>query len=459
MSGDNTINTLTAQEERAGPEPTPADYLFLLLECARPAALGARFRLDQIDELVIGRGHALRAEAGAGRRTLAIRVADRLMSSSHARLRRLLGGWALTDLDSKNGMMVNGARATEVRLADGDLIEIGHTLFRFRSGLPAVGEPAVIPDAPPALAGVASLVPALEERLEALRKVAASPAPIVLVGETGAGKELLARAVHAWSGRSGPLVAVNCGALNPNLCDSALFGHRRGAFSGATESRPGLVRAADGGTLFLDEIADLPPAGQAALLRVLQEREVLPVGETEPVAVDLRWLSATQRDLDALAASGRLRPDLLARLGGFRFVLPPLRQRVDDLGLLVGTLLRRLAGDAAGAVTLAPETARALVRHPWPGNARELERVLESALALAAGGAILPAHLPPELGAERPARLPVPAGADELEARLVALLREHRGNLSAVARALGKARTQVQRWVKRFNLRPEDFAG
>jgi DNA-binding NtrC family response regulator len=289
--------------------------------------------------------------------------------------------------------------------------------------------------------------------------VAASPAPIVLVGESGAGKELLARAIHAWSQRSGALVAVNCGALNPNLIDSALFGHRRGAFSGAAESRPGLVRAADGGTLFLDEIADLPPAGQAALLRVLQEREVLPVGETEPVAVDLRWLSASHRDLDALAASGRLRADLLARLGGYRVALPPLRQRTEDLGLLVGTLLRRLAGERAAAVTLAPETARALVRHSWPGNARELERALEAALPLAGDGPILPAHLPPELAGARPAALPVPGTPDELEARLVGLLREHRGNLSAVARALGKARTQVQRWVKRFGLRPEDFAG
>jgi MoxR-like ATPase len=453
-------NTLTAQEDPSGPAAPPADYLFLVLECARPSGLGARVRLDQLDELAIGRGPTLAAERGdAGRRMLTLRVADRLMSSTHARLRRMLGGWGLTDLESKNGTLVNGARAAEVRLADGDLIEIGHTLFRFRAGLPATGEPVVIPPGPPELPGTASLLPGLEEQLAALRKVAGSPAPIVLVGETGAGKELLARAVHAWSQRAGTLVAVNCGALNPNLIDSALFGHRRGAFSGASESRPGLVRAADGGTLFLDEIADLPPAGQAALLRVLQEREVLPVGETEPVRVDLRWLSATQRDLDALAASGRLRPDLLARLAGFRFALPPLRQRVEDLGLLAGTLLRRLAGDAAEGVTLAPEAARALVRHPWPGNVRELERVLESALPLAAGGAIQPAHLPAEMHADRPAALPVPAGADELEARLVALLREHHGNLSAVARALGKARTQVQRWVKRFNLRPEDFAG
>jgi len=434
------------------------DFLFLLLQCARPAALGARVRLDEVDELLVGRGPELRVEPVDDRpRALALRVPDRLMSSAHARLHRVLGGWALTDVKSKNGTMVGGARIDEARLADGDLIEIGHTLFRFRAGLPAVGEPVLIPEAPPVLPGTVSLLPEMQQRLAALGRVAASPAPVVLIGESGAGKELLARAIHAWSGRSGALVAVNCGALNPNLIDSALFGHRRGAFSGATESRPGLVRAADGGTLFLDEIADLPAAGQAALLRVLQEREVLPVGETEPVPVDLRFVSATHRDLDALAASGGLRPDLLARLIGFRFALPPLRQRVEDLGLLVGTLLRRVAGDQSGAVTLSPEAARALVRHSWPGNARELERALESALALAGGVPIAPDHLPAELTGERPAAPPVPAAPEELQARLVALLREHRGNLSAVARAMGKARTQVQRWMKRFDLKAEDY--
>jgi transcriptional regulator with GAF, ATPase, and Fis domain len=255
-----------------------------------------------------------------------------------------------------------------------------------------------------------------------------------------------------------------------------VFGHRKGAFTGAVEARPGLVRAAHGGTLFLDEIADLPPAAQAAFLRVLQEKEVRGVGSTELVAVDVRVVAATHVDLEAAVAAGRFRADLFARIAGFTVRLPPLRWRREDLGLLIAALLRKLAPDRAGRISLTCEAARALLRHRWPMNVRELEKCLESALVLAQDGRIDLQHLPqavwrsgavepdlaPELRTLEPAepaaplRPLAPEDAHRRE-ELIVLLREHRGNIAAVARVLGKARMQVHRWARRYALRLDDF--
>src|SRR5262249_29775805 len=199
---------------------------------------------------------------------------------------------------------------------------------------------------------------ALAERYATLERVAPTEVSVLLQGETGTGKELVARALHQMSGRSGAFVAVNCGALPPNLIEAELFGHRRGAFTGATGERLGLVRAADAGTLFLDEVGELPASSQAAFLRVLQEREVVPVGVDHPVKVDVRLCSATLRDLDALVASGQFRRDLYARLFGLTIVLPPLRQRRVDLGLLTRRLLARIRGGSE--VRLSPAALRAL---------------------------------------------------------------------------------------------------
>jgi DNA-binding NtrC family response regulator len=276
-------------------------------------------------------------------------------------------------------------------------------------------------------------------------------------GETGTGKEILARAVHGLSRRPGEFVAINCGGLTDTLIESELFGHKKGAFSGATDDTLGLVRAAHGGTLLLDEIGDLPPASQSAFLRVLQEREVIAVGSTRPVPVDLRVVSATHRDLEDLVARGRFRADLLARVSGFRLDLPPLRERREDLGLLVAHLLERITGEEdAGGATFTEAAARALFRHDWPHNVRELEKVLAAAVVLAAGQPIDVAHLGPAV-AEAPAA-PAPGEEDEqLRARLVELLTQHEGNISAVARAMGKARMQIHRWMRRFGIGPDEF--
>jgi transcriptional regulator of acetoin/glycerol metabolism len=229
--------------------------------------------------------------------------------------------------------------------------------------------------------------------------------------------------------------------------ESTLFGHRRGAFSGAVDDEVGLVRAAHHGTLFLDEIGDLPLVAQAALLRVLQEREVMAVGSTRPVAVDLRVVAATHRDLAAMTVASMFRADLLHRLAGYTLVLPSLAERRADLGLLVSRLFARHA--PGRAITLQPQAAHCLVGHRWPGNIRELEQVISAAVALAGDGRIRLEHFPATL--REPRAAPVPADTIERD-RLVALLAEHHGNVRAIARTLGKDPVQIRRWLRRHKL-------
>jgi len=270
--------------------------------------------------------------------------------------------------------------------------------------------------------------------------------------------------VHELSGRRGAFVPVNCAAIPPSLVESELFGVRRGAYSGATESRMGLVRASGGGTLFLDEVGDLPQSSQAALLRVLSDGEVLPVGETRAERVDLRVVSATHRDLDAMVGRGEFRADLLARLSGFRLRLPPLRERREDIGLILARLLPRVAGTRASGMKLSCEAGYALLRHGWPQNVRELEKALTVATALAEGDEIRLEHLSAPLqeaarAQEPPSEVARPLRPEEedLRVRLETLLTEHRGNVAAVARVLGKARMQVHRWMKRCGIRVAAF--
>jgi sigma-54 dependent transcriptional regulator len=215
-------------------------------------------------------------------------------------------------------------------------------------------------------------------------RVAPSDAPVLIIGETGTGKELLARHVHRQSGRKGPFVAVNCGAVTQSLAESELFGHQAGAFTGASETRVGWFEAANGGTLFLDEIGDLPHSMQVKLLRVLQEREVVRVGSRKPIALDVRLVTATNIELGGAVAAGRFRLDLLYRLNVVTLHLPPLRERPADVLPLaryfLGVYGKRLNIDVPA---LAPDAARTLQHYPWPGNIRELENVIHSALFLA----------------------------------------------------------------------------
>ncbi|MFQ6757533.1 MAG: sigma-54-dependent Fis family transcriptional regulator [Deltaproteobacteria bacterium] len=235
--------------------------------------------------------------------------------------------------------------------------------------------------------------------LQTVVKVAQYDTTVLITGESGTGKELVARGIHHKSGRADkPFLAVNCGGMPSSLLESELFGYVKGAFTGAEKDRKGIFQEAHGGTLFLDEIGELPPDAQVKLLRVLQEREVRPVGGARAVPVDVRVLAATARDLEEEVAVGRFREDLFYRLNVIRLHVPPLRERMEDIPLLCARLLDRIAAKLdRQPPELRSATLAALLRHRWPGNVRELENALERAMVLAEGSVIMPEHLPENL--------------------------------------------------------------
>src|SRR6266850_4577547 len=239
---------------------------------------------------------------------------------------------------------------------------------------------------------------ALKRVVEMAHRAAPTDLTVLILGESGTGKEVLARGIHKLSTRKdGPFVPVNCAAIPEGLLESELFGHERGAFTGAVRARPGRFELAKEGTLFLDEIGDMPLAMQAKILRVLQERQFERVGGTRSIGADVRVIAATHQDLESLAGEGRFRSDLFYRLQGVRLVMPPLRERIDDLPLLVTHLLERAAQRLwRQPATVSTEALRSLWTYPWPGNIRELQHVLEGAMVLS-DGVILPEHLPPNI--------------------------------------------------------------
>ncbi len=458
---------------RLGGAPVPArilPHLFLVFESDRPLAPSVRFCLEGVDTVELGRAGEFAARRdGPGGHRLIIGLPDPWVSTSHAVLRYVAPSWLIEDTKSKNGTLINGQLQRRAELADGDLIELGHSFLLFREALAtSTDEPALLRSSEirSSAPGLTTLVPSLAAELRKLVAIAASTVSVVLQGESGTGKEVAATAMHRLSGRPGPFLPVNCGGLPETLIESELFGSRKGAFSGADKDRPGLVRSADRGTLFLDEIAELSASAQAALLRLLQDGEILPIGATRPIRVDVRFAVATNRDLDALVARGLFRKDLLARIAGFMLWMPPVRERREDLGILIGALLKRQLADQAGAISFSCDAARALLLYHWPLNIRELEKWLAASTVLSGGHRIELEHLPGRVNgrpqvSEAVSPKPGPdnllvAKKQECELRkreeLVALLREHGGNISAVARVLGKARPQVQRWMKRYRI-------
>jgi hypothetical protein len=414
-----------SREHDAGPDAREdvVPQLFVWIECDRPAAGSTRHVLDGVERVELGRGSERRTRRDRG--TLSLTVPDGRMSEPHARFVREGGGWVVEDLGSKNGVLVDGDAHPRTRLVDGMILEIGHTLVRYREAPVASGAALDV-----ALAGqrvTETFDARLARAFDDLGAVAATRAAIVIYGESGTGKELVAREAHQLGRRSGAFVAVNCGALPANLVEAELFGYRKGAFSGADQDRPGIVRSADRGTLFLDEIADLPAAAQAALLRVLQEREVTPLGSAQAVPVDLQVIAASHQDLAAAVEHGEFRRDLYARLAAFTLALPPLRERRDDLGVLLAALVTRVAGVDA---RLSAAVARALAAYDWPLNIRELESALTVAAALARGGPIKLEHLPEE----------VRAGAQMFLANLDAEDRERAPARAPRQRERGRAR-------------------
>jgi two-component system response regulator GlrR len=302
--------------------------------------------------------------------------------------------------------------------------------------------------------------PKMENVLRQARLVAQSDASVFVQGASGTGKELLARAIHRASRRTqGPFVGVNCAAIPENLLESELFGHRKGSFTGATYDHKGLVPTADGGTLFLDEIGDMPLALQAKLLRVLQEREVRPVGATQGIPVDVRVISATNQDLDVQMKAGRFREDLYYRLNVVSLALPPLAERREDIILLATHYLKDTAARyAKDVLVFAPEALELLVAAPWPGNVRQLVNVIEQVVALCASG-VVPASLVQQALKEEPAplaSLEEARGAFERE-YLVRILRMTGGNVTHAAKLAQRNRTEFYKLLERHRLESKMF--
>jgi DNA-binding NtrC family response regulator len=331
---------------------------------------------------------------------------------------------------------------------------------------------AAAPGAEQAFHNLVGASPRMRDVYALLEKAAGVDATVLLLGETGTGKELAARAIHFHSARKERrFVPVNCGALPGELVESELFGHARGAFTGAAAAKPGLFEEAQGGTIFLDEVGELPLAAQVKLNRALQEKEIRRVGDTSPVKIDVRVVAATHRDLREEAREGRFRDDLFYRLNVIAVTLPPLRERPGDVPLLAAHLLDKHARALRRDVSaIAPEALRRLAAHAWPGNVRELENVIERAVAVAAGATIGVADLPPEL-ADAPAPPPDPgalaavpykdavAGARDRVSRdyLVALMNEFEGNVTRAAERAGVERESLHRLLRRYGLRSDDF--
>ncbi|WP_295393012.1 sigma-54 dependent transcriptional regulator [uncultured Thiodictyon sp.] len=299
--------------------------------------------------------------------------------------------------------------------------------------------------------------PAMHRLLGLARQVAPSDCSVLIEGASGTGKELFARYLHHHSGRrDGPYLAVNCGALTAELLANELFGHERAAYTGAGGARKGLIETAAGGTLFLDEVTEMPPEMQVKLLRVIQEREVLRVGATQPIAVDIRILAATNRDLDEAVASGRLRQDLYYRLNVVTLRVPPLAQRRDDIPLLVAHFLEKYAARMRKSVTAVAPTALAiLTRYAFPGNVRELENIIQRGVALAEGDRIAPEHLPEALREQPMAPAPNADGAlptlQEQERRYIHWVMEQvGGNQTLAARTLGINRSSLWRKLRGY---------
>jgi transcriptional regulator with GAF, ATPase, and Fis domain len=386
---------------------------------------------------------------------VAITLEDRRVSRVHAVVEREAGGWVAHDQGSRNGTWVNGLRAERAPLEHGSLIRLGSTLVLF------VERPAV----PGGASGRSELIgpsTAMGRVRAEARLAAAQSLPTLVTGETGVGKERVAREIHRLSGRRGPFVALNCAAISAALAESELFGHAAGAFTGATGRREGMFDAARGGTLLLDEIGDMPLDLQPKLLRALALGEVRPVGESTAHTIDVRVVAASNRDLEADVTAGRFRADLLARLGGWRIHVPPLRARREDILPLAKSMLARCS------VALSADAAEALILHDWPANVRELELALAQAAVRAEAEnarVIVLLHLPSAI-ADRLASRSTPAGeggtpsagevADEASPpsarELEEALERHDYNISAVAREFGKERRQIYRWMERHGL-------
>jgi two-component system response regulator AtoC len=330
-----------------------------------------------------------------------IQIDDPKVSREHARIVRKDGALQLVDLGSRNGTRVNGtaARGESRPLASGDTILVGgaEILIAETAGQRAAhdaGQPDK--DDGDELPGVVISDPAMAQVFERVRRVAQAGTTVLLLGETGVGKEVIAEQIHRLSPRAGgPFVRLNCGSLPETLLESELFGHERGAFTGADRRKPGFLETADGGTLLLDEIGELGSSMQTRLLRVLEDRKFMRVGGREEITSDLRVVAATNRELEREVSAGRFRQDLYFRLSAFIIRVPPLRERPSEIDLFAELFARQFAKRMNRARFRLGGDAMAVLRaHDWPGNVRELRNAIEHAVVLAEDGVVAPHHLP-----------------------------------------------------------------
>ncbi len=306
--------------------------------------------------------------------------------------------------------------------------------------------------------GIIGKSPPMQQVFDLIRSSADSEAPVAIQGESGTGKELVATAIHRLGGREqGPFVKVNCAALNESLLESELFGHVKGAFTGADRSRKGRFEAAHGGDIFLDEIGDIPLSTQVKLLRVLQEKEIERVGDQRPFSIDVRIITATNKDLKRLMEEGRFREDLYYRVGVIPIYLPPLRERREDIPLLVDAFISRIGLKSPKTITAMNEAAlERLVNYDWPGNIRELINAIEYAFVLCPGNEILPKHLPPNIiGRDRYPQTTYPKrgrGRPEHKEAILEALKETGGNKTEAAAILGISRVTLWKRLKEFDI-------
>ncbi|KAB2906578.1 MAG: FHA domain-containing protein [Kofleriaceae bacterium] len=434
------------------------------LEVVAGADVGTVIELAQ-PAIVIGRA--------GGSADLALN--DQKVSGLHCELRLEAGGYRLRDLSSTNGTYVRGVRVVEAWLAPGSTIAVGKSAVLFTPladavDLPLWGEAG--------LAGLVGQSPPMRHLFEMIERFARSDATVLVRGETGVGKELIARAIHAASARrSGPFIVVDCGAIAAGLVESALFGHEKGAFTGALKAAQGAFRAAHGGTIFLDELGELPLDLQPKLLRVLQEREVQPVGGEQTIPVDVRVVCGTNRDLAQEVAAGRFREDLLYRLQVVELTVPPLRARKGDIAALADHFLARIAERTKKPPKrLATDAISLCLEHDWPGNVRELEHAIEAAAVYAEGDEILARDLPmagkvfrkkaeqaldsaTSITADGAPRAGLRETLGDIERdRLAETLVACGNNRSRAAKALGMSRGALLRRLKRYGLESHDDA-
>ncbi|HKY35612.1 MAG TPA: sigma 54-interacting transcriptional regulator [Polyangiaceae bacterium] len=436
MLGDTQVmegtSLITVQEESA----QGLSRCELVLKWVWP-----RYRLDRLKgaRLAIGRDE-----------NATIQLDGAAVSRHHAELYRQGPLYVLRDLGSTNGTWLGGTSIEHAPIAPRDVLRVGDWVGVF---VELGSEDGELRELAPGVFGG----PEVARLFEPLRRAAGSKVPVLLVGETGTGKERLARAVHHFSGRSGPFLALNCASMPEQLAEGELFGYRRGAFTGAERAHPGHFRAAHGGTLFLDEMPDLSPALQAKLLRIVEDGEVLALGESSSIPVDVRIVSASQRPLKELVAAKRLREDLAARLTGLELLLPTLTERRSDVAPLFARFLEQQTGGRRPDVEA--RLVEALCLHDWPQNVRELELLTRTLLAVHGHEPrLLRQHLPPAIAAlcrERRSTggvsAPPRARNDYDLARLEGELTRNGGNIKAAAQSLGISRQRIYRLLDAKN--------